>query len=77
MKARYLVNKGKRLENQLYKLQGLIYDFSSELDDLGLNKFSELATESGFELDVSHSKMKELWEEIENMYCRKITKSTA
>lgn len=74
MKARYLVNKGKRLEQKLHDLQFLIYAFAGELEDLRLNNFSELASESGFELDVSHSKMKELWEGIEQAFCRKITK---
>lgn len=76
MKARYLVNKAKRLENKIHKLQAEIYDFSHELDEMNQTTFSELAFESGFELDVSHQKMQELWEGIENTYCTKITKQT-
>lgn len=74
MKARYIVNKAKRLENRLRNLQFDIYNFQSELEDLGLQSHAELAGESGFELDVSKDKMKDLWEGCESAFCRKITK---
>lgn len=74
MKARELVNKAKRLESRLQDLQFDIYIFSSELKDLNLTGLAEKVTEAGFELDVSHSNMKDVWKEIEAAYCRKITK---
>lgn len=74
IKARQLVNKAKRLERRLRNLQFDIYNFSSELEDLGLKKSEELASESGFELDESQRKMNDLWRDLENAYCRKLTK---
>ncbi len=76
MKARSYVNKAKRLEKKLHDLQGLIYDFSSELEDNGLAALSELASESGLELDTAHIKMKEIWQQIESAFCKKITPKT-
>lgn len=75
MKARYFINRAKKLEQKLHDLQANIYDLSSELKDSHLINFAELATESGFELDVSHQKMNELWTQMGNAFCRKITKA--
>lgn len=74
MKARYFVNKAKALEKRLHRLQSNIYDLSSELEDSSLVAESETASESGFELDVAQQKMNDLWTNLENAYCRKITK---
>lgn len=73
MKARYIVNKAKRFEEKLRNLQFEIYSFQTELKDFGLTSFAELTGESGFELDVSQDKMKDVWQGVENAFCRKIT----
>lgn len=73
-KARYFVTKGKRLEQKLHNIQSEIYNLSSELEDAGQPGYAETVTDSGFELDVAHSKMKEFWTKFENAYCRKISK---
>lgn len=76
MNAGQIIRKAKALENRLHRLQADIYDFSSALEDQGQKRFAEYATESGFELDVSHSKMKDIWQECEKAFGRKITPSS-
>jgi hypothetical protein len=73
MKARYLVNKAKRLEKRLHDLQFDLYSFQNELDEVGLTGHAEQARDAAFELDASHYGIKDLWQDIEAAYCRKIT----
>lgn len=73
MKARYFVNKAKKIEQRLRDLQFDLYNFDDELKDAGLSALADKVTEAGFELDVSHSNMQRVWQEIENAYCRKVT----
>lgn len=66
-----LKRRAASLKNRLHNLQADIYNFASDLEDQANNnlndkvgacllKYSELASESGFELDVSHQKMGEI-----------------
>lgn len=83
MKASVYIRRAKALEKRLHNLQSDIYYLSHDLEDEAernnneavkgiLLKCEELASESGFELDVSHIKMKEVYETIQNAFARKI-----
>lgn len=50
----------KSLLKRIHNLQSDIYDFKDKLKEKGMQKESELAIESGFELDISWQKMEDL-----------------
>lgn len=59
------VRKAASLLKRLHDLQFDIYSFASHFDDRGFDQWSVLATESGFELDISHEKMDELRKQLQ------------
>ena len=68
MRWRYYIDKAKKLEQKLQDLQGEIYSFTSEMEDINRDDWGDLSTSSGFELDEAKARMNELWKNIEEAY---------
>lgn len=59
--------KAETLLKSIHEPQSRIYYFSSWLDDKNKPGLSQLATESGFELDISYQKMQELLDNLKSL----------
>lgn len=54
------IRRAASLLRRIHALQASIYDFAHDLEERGIDRGNELASESGFELDESHIKMQTL-----------------